>query len=196
MTRMRLRAEFIQDDDQRQPWLRDIGELDRIADSAIGLVREEASDAKGERVSLNVLVAGLIVDLNDMGFDIHSTQLESVEISARPMALTRALRNLFINAATHGKGAQVRLARNAQGVLITIEDRGPGIPDYLIARVFEPFFRVDFARHQCVPGAGLGLAIAKEIIERYGGTIVLKNMLSGGLLQRIAFPANASEEST
>ncbi|WP_246674550.1 ATP-binding protein [Mesorhizobium sp. B4-1-3] len=63
----------------------------------------------------------------------------------------------------------------------------PGIPPDLLNKAFEPFFRVDPARTQFIPGAGLGLAIAKEIIERYGGAITLENRPGGGLLQRVVF---------
>ncbi|RUT97569.1 HAMP domain-containing histidine kinase, partial [Mesorhizobium sp. USDA-HM6] len=56
-------------------------------------------------------------------------------------------------------------------------------------KAFEPFFRADPARTQVIPGAGLGLAIAKEIIERYGGTIRLENRPGGGLVQTVVFGA-------
>jgi signal transduction histidine kinase len=73
--------------------------------------------------------------------------------------------------------------------LITIEDEGPGIPEQSMSRVFEPFFRVDPARRKSGPGASLGLAIAKEIVERHGGKLTLRNRSPKGLQQRIVFPA-------
>ena len=77
-------------------------------------------------------------------------------------------------------------------LLIRIVDQGPGIPPELIERVFEPFFRVDPARRQSVPGAGLGLAISREIIERLGGTIRVSNAAGGGLIQEIRLPLAAA----
>jgi signal transduction histidine kinase len=70
-----------------------------------------------------------------------------------------------------------------------IEDDGPGIPEQAMASVFEPFFRADPARRQHVAGAGLGLAIAKEIIERLGGTLTIENREPGGLKQTIMLAA-------
>jgi signal transduction histidine kinase len=73
--------------------------------------------------------------------------------------------------------------------LITIDDEGPGIPDQIMSCVFEPFFRVDPARRKADLGAGLGLAIAKEIVERHGGKLTLQNRSPRGLRQTIIFPA-------
>jgi signal transduction histidine kinase len=118
-------------------------------------------------------------------------KMEAVTISSAPLALTRAFRNLVINAATHGGGAFVTVGMENSAALITIDDEGPGIPDQSMSRVFEPFFRVDPARRKAGPGAGagLGLAIAKEIVERHGGKLTLQNRSPKGLRQEIIFPA-------
>jgi signal transduction histidine kinase len=101
--------------------------------------------------------------------------------------LKRAIRNLLINAATHGGGASVIVHRKSTSVLIDIIDSGPGIPEQLLARAFEPFFRVDAARSPTA-GVGLGLAIAKEIIQRNQGTLILANRVKGGLIQTVEMP--------
>ena len=109
--------------------------------------------------------------------------LDSASVTAGPLALRRALRNLITNAATHGGGATVTLESRPDDTRIVIEDDGPGIPEALLSQVFEPFFRASPARTQTVKGAGLGLAIAREIIERFGGTIEIRNRPEGGLEQ-------------
>ncbi|RWC12077.1 MAG: ATP-binding protein [Mesorhizobium sp.] len=79
--------------------------------------------------------------------------------------------------------------------VVTIRDEGPGIPEELIDQVFEPFFRVDAARRKIMPGAGLGLAIAKEIIERFGGTITIANCKKPkGLVQTVKLPLTSSQD--
>jgi signal transduction histidine kinase len=187
MTRMRLRAEFLPDED-RDAWLKDLEELDRIADSAIRLVREEVEDGDGEALRLDRLVETVCIELGEQKLAVTLVQAEPISIKAGPLALKRALRNLIINAATHGKGAEIRLARDGTEARLTITDHGPGIPPALLEQVFEPFFRVDPARRQIVPGAGLGLAIAKEIISRYGGRIGIANRPEGGLVQTVMLP--------
>lgn len=186
MTRMRLRAEFLPRED-RTAFIDDLDELDRIADSAIRLVREEVESDSGEFLRLDAMVADTTAELREIGYGVNLTQTCSATIAARPEALRRALRNLFINAATHGRQATVRMAAAGGKVQVLVEDVGPGIPEELLPRVFEPFFRVDPARGASTPGAGLGLAIAEQIVTRNGGTLRLENM-PVGLRQMLEFP--------
>lgn len=186
MTRMRLRAEFL-DEEERAAWLKDIDELDRIADSAIRLVREEDSSDPKETVALDGLVKDVTTELAELGLPVEAGQVAPFSILAAPFALKRAIRNLVTNAATHGGGARVELCSSGSGCVAVIDDDGPGIPAALMDRVFEPFFRVDEGRRQFFPGAGLGLAIAREIIVRNGGELAIENRPTGGLRQTIRF---------
>jgi len=188
MTRMRLRAEFITGDDERQKWLRDIEELDQIADSAIGLIREEVRQDHLETIDVGDLLYEVVDELKRLGYRATISQPMRLFSVAGPVALKRALRNLIINAATHGEGANVELAKAETAAVITIFDDGPGIPEELLGQIFEPFFRVDRSRSKSFPGAGLGLAIAKEIIERFGGTITIANRKPTGLTQIVTLP--------
>ncbi|RWF17922.1 ATP-binding protein, partial [Mesorhizobium sp.] len=185
MTRMRLRAEFLEED--REKWLSDLDELDRIADSAIRLVREEVNHDAVEPVELDRIVRDIEVEMVSLGHAVTIDHLDHVFVKAGALGLRRALRNLIVNAATHGKSCTIALARRGGQAVLTIADRGAGIPPDLLNKAFEPFFRVNPARTQFIPGAGLGLAIAKEIIERYGGSITLENRPGGGLLQTVVF---------
>lgn len=189
MTRMRLRAEFLPQDAEREKWLADLEELDAIADSAIRLVREEVGSDSRQPVRLDALIDEIVAELVPLGYRITPASAMSLPVSAGPIALKRALRNLLINAATHGGGAAIGLARVGRDAVVTIRDRGPGIPPDLIANVFEPFFRVDAARRKTMPGAGLGLAIAREIVERFGGSITIANSEDPkGLIQTVRLP--------
>lgn len=187
MTRMRLRAEFMPDA-EREIWLRDLSELDTIADSAIRLVREEVEEFSFEPVDLRSLAEEIVDELQQIGLQAEVTTLADLTIDGQPLALKRALRNLVENAARHGGGARLALEKAGDFALIRIDDDGPGIPEDLLGRVFEPFFRVDPGRRKIVPGAGLGLAIAREIIERHKGTIIFRNRPEGGLTQEIRLP--------
>jgi len=110
-------------------------------------------------------------------------------VRADRLALSRALRNLLINGATHGLAVEVRMQAGADGkARIVMTDRGPGIPPDRIGQAFEPFFRVDPARRQAIPGAGLGLTIARDIVQLSGGGITLRNGDGGGLIQTVELP--------
>ncbi|MDK4741427.1 ATP-binding protein (plasmid) [Rhizobium sp. CB3060] len=187
MTRMRLRAEFIKDDEDRLKWLADLEELDTIADSAIGLVREEISKDSLQCVRLDTIVANIVSELTAMGMAVKAGELQPATICAGSLAVTRALRNLLINAATHGQSAIVTVTRSGDKAIVTIVDTGPGIPEERLSQVFEPFFRIDIARQRSFPGAGLGMAIAKEIISRFEGEITVRNRHPRGLEQMVAF---------
>lgn len=192
MTRMRLRAEFLDlDDEERALWLKDLDELDRIADSAILLVREEVDQPAPEKIRLDALLTEIAEELRNQGRSVTLTKLPAVTVEGSTLALSRALRNLIINAATHGGGATVALFEEGGEALVRIDDEGPGIPDDLLAQIFEPFFRVDPARRQNIAGAGLGLTIAREIVQRAGGDVTIENKTPRGLRQTIRLPLAA-----
>lgn len=187
MTRMRLRAEFIQNDEERHKWLSDLEELDRIADSAIGLVREEISKDSLEQVNLDAIVKDIVAELKAIDMNVKSGEMEPATITAGPLAVTRALRNLLINAATHGQSATVSVTHLGNRAVVRIIDTGPGIPEERLDQVFEPFFRIDIARQKSFPGAGLGMAIAREIVTRFDGEIIVRNRQPKGLEQVVSF---------
>ena len=190
ITRLRLRAEFIEDEEERARWLKDLDELERIADSAILLVREESGKVPPEEIRLDELVTSVAAELKDQKFDVTVAETRPVTVRASGLALSRALRNLMINAATHGVRAEVSVQNGHNGTArVLIEDEGPGIPPSLLGQVFEPFFRADPARRQTRPGAGLGLTIAREIVRRAGGDIQIANKPDHGLTQLVELPA-------
>lgn len=190
MTRMRLRAEFIEDEEERGKWLHDLEEVDRIADSAIRLVREEVRPDLKVELALDRLAREVVDDLASMSLPAVIGRMEPVRVQGHPLALKRAVRNLSINAATHGKKARLSVFIEGGAAVLEVKDEGPGIPEHLLPRVFEPFFRIDPARQPSGPaaGAGLGMAIAKEIVERQGGSLAIFNGTGGGLVQVIRLP--------
>ena len=196
ITRMRLRAEFVPCDEERGKWLNDLDELERIADSAIMLVREETGAAAPERIRLDELVGDICTELREQKLDVTGLGLRPVTVRASRFKLNRALRNLIINAATHGVRARVGVTGDGKTARIVIEDDGPGIPEDLIHQVFEPFFRADPARRQDIPGAGLGMTIANEIVQRAGGRIHIANKTGGGLVQTVELPEAGGESKS
>jgi signal transduction histidine kinase len=190
LTRMRLRAEFVADDEERALWLRDIDELQRIAHSAIQLVHEETTRTPLEVIQLDELVRNVADELREQDFEIEVASTCEAHVKASRLPLSRALRNLFINAATHGVRGTVTVTGGATAQ-VTISDQGPGIAVEILDQVFEPFFRADRARSQKIPGAGLGLTISREIIRKADGEITIANRPGGGLVQVVELPTVA-----
>ena len=143
-------------------------------------------------IQLDELVGSIGAELREQHLDVSETAAGPVRVRASRLTLNRALRNLIINAATHGLRARVHVSGSNGAAQIVIDDEGPGIPPDLLDQVFEPFFSSDPARRQVVRGAGLGLTIAREIVQRAGGTISISNRDSGGLRQVVELPTAES----
>jgi signal transduction histidine kinase len=192
ITRMRLRAEFIEDHEERSQWEKDINEMAYIAESAIHLVKEEIEPDGHEIVDIEMMLYDLCSELTELNHDVNLIISSPAMVKGGFNSLKRALSNLIINAAVHGGSACVSLTVEDDHTVISISDNGPGIPDDALHLAFEPFFWATTGRENTTHGAGLGLSIAKELINRHGGKITLVNKPSGGLLQTITLPLDLS----
>jgi len=105
--------------------------------------------------------------------------------------LFRALENVVRNAvrfAPNGSVVQLSAQRREQQVVIRVSDQGPGVPDELLKRIFEPFFRVGKARDRDSGGYGIGLAITARVAALHGGSVQASNAPAGGLQVELALP--------
>jgi signal transduction histidine kinase len=103
-------------------------------------------------------------------------------------AIKRAFVNLIDNAIKYGTCADVNLSEHQNSIAITIIDRGPGIPPNLVEAAFQPFRRLEDSRSRSTGGAGLGLTIARDLIQGHGGDIRLSTCAESGLEVRIRLP--------
>jgi two-component system phosphate regulon sensor histidine kinase PhoR len=112
-------------------------------------------------------------------------------LRADPAKLHDALRNLVANASTYSPertGIHVEARAEPGRIVIAVADRGPGIPDEDLSRVFERFYRVDKSRARDPGGTGLGLAIVKHLVELHGGHVRAENRTDGGAEFTIELP--------
>ncbi|MDE2345498.1 MAG: hypothetical protein KGL13_03415, partial [Gammaproteobacteria bacterium] len=103
-------------------------------------------------------------------------------------ALRRCLDNLVNNAVRYGKRAMISVEDDGNAVIIRVRDAGIGIPESMLEKVFEPYYRLEEARSQTGGGTGLGLGIARNIATLHGGTLVLRNHPEGGLEAVLTLP--------
>jgi len=189
LTRLRLRAEFVDDDAQRTKMLGDIAEMEAMIAATLAFARDDAVREPRSPQDLDQLLDQLASDLCDGGYPVHYEPEVPVVVSCSPGGLRRALANLAENAVKYGGVARLSLARTGDLVTILIDDDGPGIATEMAEQVFQPFFRLEGSRNRDTGGVGLGLSVARTIIRGHGGDITLDNRPEGGLRVTVTLPA-------
>ncbi|MGU3493359.1 sensor histidine kinase [Xanthobacteraceae bacterium A53D] len=192
LTSLRLRAEFITDDEVREKILSTVTEIQSMADATLAFVREEGPVEETRSVDLCALVESLCEDLAELGQDVSFAEADKLSYRCRPASLRRACRNIVENAVRYGERARVRIAQVPGHVAVIVEDDGPGIPRDRQEQVFAPFFRLENSRNRETGGVGLGLAIARTIVRHHGGDVMLENA-ERGLRVIISLPAVVSD---
>jgi signal transduction histidine kinase len=188
ITSLRLRAEFIEDDELKRDVVRTLDEMQAIADATLAFARDEGSGEETRSVDLAALIEGIVQDRRDLGHDVRYDGPERLVWRCRPVSLKRAIGNLVDNAVRYAGSARVGLSQAANEVVVTVDDSGPGIPQERLADVFEPFVRLEGSRSRETGGVGLGLSIARSIIHAHGGELTLANRSEGGLRAKVGLP--------
>lgn len=115
-----------------------------------------------------------------------------VEIEGDHDLLRSAIENVLRNAVRftpEGTAVHVALTRTRDNARVVIEDRGPGVPQLELQRIFEPFYRVAESRDRDSGGTGIGLAITARVVHLYGGEVIATNRAEGGLRVSLSLPA-------
>jgi signal transduction histidine kinase len=189
ITRLRLRAELVEDEDQKEKMLADLDDMEKMVSSALAFARDEAASEPHAMVDLRTLLQRVCDDMVDAG---HAITLDigddTVPFGCRPAALRRALTNIIDNAVRYGHQARVSLDYDQDMVLVRVDDDGSGIPKELQEDVFKPFRRIEASRSRETGGTGLGLTIARTIIRAHGGDVMLSNRSEGGLRVDVRLP--------
>jgi signal transduction histidine kinase len=192
LARLKLRSDAIADVELRRSVEHDVAEMEAMIASLLAFLGGDDEPEKPVRSDLAILCATIVDNLSDAGCDAEYVGPDHLDLVLRPMALRRAINNLTDNAARYGDRVWLRLSRDGDAVKIVVEDDGPGIPEKDIARVLEPFVRLDEARQRDAVGFGLGLAIVARTVEAQGGTLSLSAREGGGLCATITFAATAA----
>lgn len=194
ITRLRLRAEFIEDDAARAATLRDLDQMNGLVEAALSFVRDgQARDTNSHSlVDLASVVQTVCDDFSDVGAPVSVSRSRHVLVQGRTEELQRAVTNLVDNAVKYGGRADVRMEPSERGIRVCVLDAGPGIPDAEREAMLQPFVRGDRARNlNEASGFGLGLSIVQAIIEAHHGRLTLENRREGGLCAAIELPLAA-----
>lgn len=188
ITRLRLRAEMLPDAEIRGKMLRDLDEMQTMVGTTLEFFRTTGKDSQRQPLDVGALIESICEDRRETGqaLSVRGTALGPYR--ADPQALRRCLENLVENAVRYGGGAAIEVIDSPQRLRIAVSDRGPGIPEAELERVFEPFYRLDASRNMDSGGTGLGLSIARDIARWHGGDVTLRNASGGGLIAELALP--------
>jgi two-component system, OmpR family, osmolarity sensor histidine kinase EnvZ len=199
LTRLRLRADFIDDADQQRRAIRDLDEMSLLLEDTLLFAQETAAprfkhphpvDVVGEIRTFVEMRQG-IGEPVDCRIGNGAPQLL---VHCTSLTLRRMLANLTENALRYGKAAHLGAGRLDGWVRIDIEDEGPGVPPEAIARLMNPFERLEPSRGRHTGGAGLGLSIVLALAKAQGGELAIENLPGGGLRATIFLPiATASQ---
>jgi signal transduction histidine kinase len=170
LTRLRFRAEQVPEA-LRDRMAADVEEMDALISQAMAFVRGEEQAERREPLDLAVLAADSVRGFAETGAAV--------------------LANLIDNALKFAGDARVSTGREGDLAIVTVADRGPGLPDDELQTVFEPFYRGERSRNRQTGGAGLGLAVARQAARAAGGDVTLTNRPGGGLEARLALPLSS-----
>jgi len=192
ITRMRLRAEMLDDAQVKAKFIKDLDELQQMVGSTLDYMRGLAEGGEAvQPIDVTALISSLKEDAEEAGHTVTVSGAARSPVMGRAQALKRCLQNLIDNALAYGRRADITLRDEGGALNIAISDDGPGIPEGDIERVFEPFYRVEGSRNRNTGGSGLGLSIARNIAQAHGGSVRLRNLARGGLEATLRIPRGA-----
>lgn len=187
ITRMRMRADMLDDSIQRDKMNRDLREMEALVKDGVAYARTLHGTLEPPfRIDPDAMLSSLVGDYQDAGRSVTLHGKAGASIATRPHALKRILGNLVDNGLKYAGEVEVRIEQPAAGELaILVRDFGPGIPEAELEKVFEPFYRLEASRNRDTGGTGLGLAIARQLAATLGGALELANHPQGGLEARL-----------
>jgi len=166
----------------------DIREMQAMISAVMAYVRDSSRIGVRRPLDLRSLAETVVDDAADRGADVSLELGDPVVIEADPVALKAMLANLVGNAVKYAGGAELLLSARDHEAVIAVRDRGPGIADEDMERVFDPFFRGERSRNRDTGGMGLGLASARATARAHGGDITLHRRSGGGLCATVTLP--------
>jgi signal transduction histidine kinase len=190
---LRLRAEGVEDEQERERMIATIEEMTGTLEDILSLARAGRSSEAPERVDLAALVDAVAEDLRALGHDVTVEEGDRLPVRLRPILVTRAVRNVIDNAVKYAGRARIRVRREGEAAIVEVEDEGPGIPEEDLGRVMEGFVRLETSRNRGTGGSGLGLTIARAILREEGGELGLENREGGGLKATLRLPIRPAQ---
>jgi len=193
VARLRMRAGFLENAELQSQVDHDLDEIDTMIGSTLAFLRGDQDHEAARPVNLAAILETLCDDATDAGGLARYAGPGHARVIGRPVALKRAFANLIDNAVQYAGETEVQLSLDENAITVRILDNGSGIPEAELETVFEPFHRLDPARRRA--GSGLGLTIARQVMESHAGTVQLSNRAGGGLCATVSLPRQEGDRA-
>jgi len=187
LTRLRLQVEALENPPMQARIGRELDEMEGMVREALALFRGLDDGEAPTAIDIEELLAQIREEFTDMGAAVTVGGHALRPFTGKAHALKRCLTNLIANAVKFGTRAEI-LIEDGADLVIRVRDRGPGIPEEELERVFEPFYRLESSRNRDSGGTGLGLSIARDVAQAHGGSLQLANAPGGGLEATLRLP--------
>lgn len=188
LTKMRLRGELVEDEEQRARLFRDVDDMQAMVHSALAFFRDDFQGEETTTFDFPEMLRTIADDYNDHGCEVTYNGADHVAFRGRPFALKRAFTNLVDNAVKYGRAPELEFRCSEERIVVVVRDSGPGIPPEAAEHVFAPFYRLERSRNRATGGVGLGLTSARAVLRGHGGDISLRNRPNGGLEVEVTLP--------
>ena len=187
LTRLRLQVEMLDDTAAQGRLGKQLDEMESMVHGALALFRGLDDNEAFTPLDINDMLATLQSEFAEMKATVSIEGYATRSILGKPLALRRCLTNLIANAVKFGSQAAI-VVEDGSSLVVRVRDDGPGIPEDQLERVFEPFYRLESSRNRDTGGSGLGLSIARDVIQAHGGSLVLRNLPVRGLEATVTLP--------
>ncbi|WP_341894217.1 ATP-binding protein [Ferrovibrio terrae] len=188
LTRLRLFAEYVPDQDQKRQVLSDISDMEAMMSATLTFASNQLKDEPRGIADLAAMLISLCDTAADAGRAVSYDGPDHAGLTCQPIAIRRAFTNLIDNGCKFGDAVRVSLRDSADAIIVTVADNGPGIPADQVETAFRPFTRLETSRNRDTGGTGLGLTIARDVILAHRGTIELSAATPSGLLVTVTLP--------
>jgi len=174
----------------REAVLSDVDQMEQMIGGVLAFIRDEGQPRRRERLDLLSLIECVADDAAMVGGQVEIVDGKPVTVDGDPVALQRLFSNLVDNAVKYGGEAAIEVRRDGPLAVVAIADRGPGLSQDELVRVFQPFYRTDVSRNLDKGGVGLGLPIARSTARAHGGDVELTSK-PGGTTAIVTLPVAA-----
>ncbi|MGF1767558.1 ATP-binding protein [Enterovibrio makurazakiensis] len=182
---LKLRTEMLDDEETKVRFERSLNELEFMVKGALHYIKNTDIREQVAWVDINEVLREICAFYTAEKSYVTLAGSASRPFLCKPVAIKRMLHNLIENGVKYGQHADISIMDTPRKLIIKIRDKGPGIPDELRERVFEPYFRIEQEKAE---GTGLGLSIVRNIIRGHAGDLVLHNHSEGGLVVTLSLP--------